>query len=262
MHRSSSLPSFAVVLVGLLATAQAATKPVPAQPATASIATPAAAPAATPAPVATPVRSANAGLVVAASPSPRLPRVAILELRSSTPQITAGDLAALSARLETEFQKTQAFQVLERRNMDVILREQGFQQSGACNTADCQVQVGQILGVERIVVGEVGKVGRILTFNLKMVDVGSGANLKSHALDIKGGMDDLLRGGAWEMAQIFSGRKKPGSDHSVLTAEKARVWPWIVGGAVVVAGAAVAIVYLLQNKNETATKTTVESTPL
>lgn len=190
----------------------------------------------------------------------RLPRVAILELRSTTPQISAGDLAALSARLETEFQKSQGFQVLERRNMDVILREQGFQQSGACNTADCQVQVGQILGVERIIVGEVGKVGKILTFNLKMVDVGSGANLKSHALDIKGGMDDLLRAGAWEMAQIFSGRKKPASDRSILTAEKTRVWPWVVGGAVVLAGAAVAIVYLLQDKPET--KKTIEATAL
>lgn len=190
----------------------------------------------------------------------RLPRVAILELRSTTPQISAGDLAALSARLETEFQKSQGFQVLERRNMDVILREQGFQQSGACNTADCQVQVGQILGVERIIVGEVGKVGKILTFNLKMVDVGSGANLKSHALDIKGGMDDLLRAGAWEMAQIFSGRKKPASDRSILTAEKTRVWPWVVGGTVVLAGAAVAIVYLLQDKPET--KKTIEATAL
>lgn len=192
----------------------------------------------------------------------RLPRVAILELRSTTPQISEGDLAALSARLETEFQKSQAFQVLERRNMDVILREQGFQQSGACNTADCQVQVGQILGVERIVVGEVGKVGKLLTLNLKMVDVGSGANVKSHALDIKGGMDDLLRAGAWEMAQIFSGKKKPTSDRSILTTEKPKIWPWLVGGTVVIAGAAVAIVYLIQDKTEPTSKKTVEATPL
>jgi TolB-like protein len=209
-----------------------------------------------------PVKSATVASSSATPQVTRLPRVAILELRSTTPQISSGDLAALSARLETEFQKSQAFQVLERRNMDVILREQGFQQSGACNTADCQVQVGQILGVERIIVGEVGKVGKLLTFNLKMVDVGSGANLKSHALDIKGGMDDLLRAGAWEMAQIFSGRKKPASDRSILTAEKTRVWPWIVGGTVVVAGAAVAIVYLLQDKGETSSKKTVEATAL
>lgn len=222
----------------------------------------------TPAPVLAPQPPAKTSTAVT-PPKPsvvpeasRLPRVAILELRSTTPQISSGDLAALSARLETEFQKSQGFQVLERRNMDVILREQGFQQSGACNTADCQVQVGQILGVERIIVGEVGKVGKILTFNLKMVDVGSGANVKSHALDIKGGMDDLLRAGAWEMAQIFSGRKKPASDRSILTAEKTRVWPWVVGGTVVIAGAAVAIVYLLQTKNEDSNKKTVEATAL
>lgn len=215
-----------------------------------------------PAPVNSPTVAATSPKASPAPANSRLPRVAILELRSTTPQISVGDLAALSARLETEFQKSQGFQVLERRNMDVILREQGFQQSGACNTADCQVQVGQILGVERIIVGEVGKVGKILTFNLKMVDVGSGTNLKSHALDIKGGMDDLLRAGAWEMAQIFSGRKKPASDRSILTAEKTRVWPWVVGGTVVLAGAAVAIVYLLQDKSEESNKKTVEATAL
>jgi len=174
----------------------------------------------------------------------RLPRIAILELTSGSPQVGSGDLSALSSRLETEFQKTERFQVLERRNVAAILREQGFQQSGACGS-DCQVQVGQMLGVERIVVGEVTKVDKLLTLNLKMVDVGTGANVRSHALDIKGGMDALLRGGAWEMAQIFSGKKVPASDHSVLTTEKQRVWPWIVAGTVVVAGATVAVVYLL-----------------
>lgn len=190
----------------------------------------------------TAVRSATGAVPPA---SKRLPHVAILDLTSTTSQLSRGDLLALGSRLETEFQKTQAFEMLERRNVDLILREQGFQQSGACNTADCQVQVGQLLGVERIVVGEVSKVGKIFTLNLKMIDVASGANLKSHALDIKGEMGDLLRGGAWEMAQIFSGLKKSTSDHSVLTADKAPIWPWIAGGTVVVAGAAVAIVYLL-----------------
>ncbi|MEN9309816.1 MAG: Curli production assembly/transport component CsgG [Fibrobacterota bacterium] len=207
------------------------------------------------------------GLSIADTPqnlsgTSRLPRMAILEIRNSSAQVSAGDLSALSARLETEFQKTQAFQILERRNMDAILREQGFQQSGACTSEDCQVQVGQLLGVERIVVGEVGKVGNLLTFNLKVVDVGTGQNLQSHALDVKGGMDVLLRAGAWEMAQIFSGKKKPASEHSVLTVEKPRVWPWVVGGTVVVAGAAVAIVYLIQNPPESNKKKTVESTAL
>lgn len=190
----------------------------------------------------------------------RLPRIAILDLTTTSQQVGRGDLGALSSRLETEFQKTERFQVLERRNMSAILQEQGFQQSGACGS-DCQVQVGQILGVERIVVGEVTKVDKILTLNLKMIDVGTGANLRSHALDIKGGMDALLRGGAWEMAQIFSGKKVPASDRSVLTAEKQHVWPWVVAGTVVVAGATVAVVYLLNQDNSSSTseKKTVDA---
>lgn len=195
-------------------------------------------------------------------PSAKLPRIAILDLKSTHPQVSAADLSTLSARLETEFQKTHSFLILERRNMDAILREQGFQHSGACTSDDCQVQVGQLLGVERILVGEVGRMNDYMTFDLKMIDVGSGQNLSSHALDVKGGMDVLLRGGTWEMAQLFSGKRKPTGERSVLTADKPRIWPWIAGGTIAVAGAAVAIVYLLRDPPESTPKKTVESTPL
>ena len=84
--------------------------------------------------------------------------------------------------------------------------------------------------------------------------------MRSHALDIKGGMDALLRGGAWEMAQIFSGRKTPSGDHSVLTEDKQRVWPWVVAGTAVVAGATVAVVWLLNDDNSSGNgKTSIQA---
>ena len=42
------------------------------------------------------------------------------------------------------------FRVIERTEMDNILREQGFQKSGACDDENCLVEVGQLLGVNRM----------------------------------------------------------------------------------------------------------------
>ncbi len=96
----------------------------------------------------------------------------------------------------------------------------------------------------------IGKVGDMITMNLKLVDVENGANLMSHAIDIKGDLQTVLRGGCYEMAQIFAGLKKPGSDRTVLTAEKSSVWPWIVGGVAVLGLGAGSLVYLQSQNNK------------
>ena len=183
----------------------------------------------------------------AVSLSSAVSNIAVLDITGSFKYFTRDDLAAITSRFETELMKTEKVKVLERRNMDMILQEQGFQQSGACNTSECQVQVGQLLGVDRIITGSLTKADKLYTMNLKMVDVGNGQNIMSHALDIRGSMEDLMRGGCFEMAQIFAGLKKPSNDHSVLTSEKASLWPWIVGGVAVIAGAVTTVVIITQS---------------
>jgi TolB-like protein len=184
-----------------------------------------------------------------------LPNVAVLPFTGSS-TLSASDLSSITSRFEAELMGTGAFRVLERRNVDAILREQGFQQSGACNTSDCQVEVGQLLGVERIVTGEITRLERLWSLNLRMVDVGSGAVVASHVLDIKGGLETVLRGGCPEMADILAGRKQPTSSRTVLAEERSNTWAWILGGAVVVAGGATAAVLLLQDDEAGATKPT------
>jgi len=177
--------------------------------------------------------------------------VAVLEISGNFKDFSREDLFAVSARFETELQKTEKVKVLERRNMDMILQEQGFQQTGACNTSECQVQIGQLLGVDRIITGSLTRVGKLYTLNLKMVNVESGANEMSHALDIRGSLEDVLRGGCFEMAQIFSGMQKPQNSHTVLTAEKASLWPWIVGGVSLLGAGVLSYVLIFQSEPAT-----------
>jgi curli biogenesis system outer membrane secretion channel CsgG len=81
--------------------------------------------------------------------------VAVLDLTAS------GDLASVSPlltdRLRSELLATGKFKVLERGQMQSIIQEQGFQASGACNDDACVMQIGQMLGVDRMVAGSIGR---------------------------------------------------------------------------------------------------------
>lgn len=88
--------------------------------------------------------------------------------------VTSEQLSFLSGKFTVELLTTDHFNVLERGKMDFILQEQGFQQSGACNTSECQVQIGQLLGVDRIVAGNLVRFGTEYAFHVDFIHVGTG----------------------------------------------------------------------------------------
>ena len=61
-----------------------------------------------------------------------------------------------------------------------------------CNSAECAVQIGQLLGVQAMIAGDIGKVGQTYTLDLRMVDVSTGKIIKTHNEDYKGEIDGLL----------------------------------------------------------------------
>jgi hypothetical protein len=79
----------------------------------------------------------------------------------------------ISDRLRSELIATGLFRVMERNEMATILMEQGFQQTGACE-ASCLVEVGQLLGVERMVAGSIGKIDSLYTLSVRMINVATG----------------------------------------------------------------------------------------
>lgn len=193
----------------------------------------------------------------------RRPTVAILSFTGAG--TSDKDLAAATSRFETELQGTDSFSIVERRNIDRILGEQGFQQSGACDTTGCSVEIGRLLSVQRIFTGELVRNGKVWSLTVKETDVSTGQTGFSHVLDIEGGIEEVLRGGCPEMALIASGRKKPENDHTVLVAKGGSLWPWLLGGAAVVGGGAIAVALIMDSQNSSDTpgasatsKTTVE----
>ncbi len=116
--------------------------------------------------------------------------VAILDLEPKG--VPETEVSALSDRLRTELFRTGVFDAMERGKMQDILKEQGFQQSGACNTDACAMEVGQLIGVEKMVSGSLGKVGKTYTVNIRMIDVRTGRIERSVTEDYTGEIDKLL----------------------------------------------------------------------
>jgi len=115
---------------------------------------------------------------------------------------------ALSDRLRTELFNSGKYKVVERENMNTIMNEQGFQQTG-CTSEDCAVEIGKILGVEQMLVGSIAKVGAVITVSARIVSVETGEVLKIAETDHKGSIDDLLKSGMKKIAmELVVGGKK------------------------------------------------------
>lgn len=99
-------------------------------------------------------------------------RVAVNDLRPNG--IEESPARVISDRIRAEMVNTGLYSVMERGEMETILEEQGFQQSGACDDQACLVQVGQLLGVDRMLAGSIGKIGNLHTISLRMIDIGTG----------------------------------------------------------------------------------------
>ena len=115
--------------------------------------------------------------------------IAVLDLNGTG--INADDVLFLSNRLRTELFETGKFNVLERDQMNAILNEQGFQQSG-CTSVDCAVEIGQLLNVKQMVGGSIGKIEDIYSITLRLIDVQTGAIVKTATKDHSGKLSTML----------------------------------------------------------------------
>jgi TolB-like protein len=102
------------------------------------------------------------------------------------------EMAVLSDRLSTELFRTGAVNVMERNQIQSILIEQGFQQSGSCSDEACLVEAGQLLGVQQLISGSVGSLGSLYLVNLRVIDVSSAQIVHVVSDDIKGSIENVV----------------------------------------------------------------------
>ena len=115
--------------------------------------------------------------------------VAVLDLEGKG--ISALEAATLTDRLRSEMVSVGVFQVVERGQMEEILNEQGFQQTG-CTSTECAVEIGKLLGVQAMCSGSIGKLGSVYTVDVRMFDVATGEISTVSSRDFEGGVEGLL----------------------------------------------------------------------
>jgi len=118
-------------------------------------------------------------------------QIAVMDLQAKGLDIMA--VTALSDRMRVELFNTGKFTVLERGQMDVILQEQGFQQTGVCSESDCIVEMGQLLGVDRMVAGSVGKLGNVYIVTVRLIDMESGRIVTTKSVDCECPLQELTK---------------------------------------------------------------------
>ncbi|MBN1383351.1 MAG: PorV/PorQ family protein [Elusimicrobia bacterium] len=92
--------------------------------------------------------------------------------------VSQADASIVTDFIRTELVKIGRFNVVEKANMNEILSEAAFQQTG-CTTAECAVQIGKILNVQQMIVGSLSKLMDTYFITLNLVDVETGKIVKS-----------------------------------------------------------------------------------
>ena len=130
-----------------------------------------------------------------------LPTVAVLDLRvaEGLPASAGRDLADV---IRSEIVKTGKFRLLNRENMQQILDEQDISQSERCDDTSCLVKVGKMLAVQRMVGGNVSKLGRTYKLYLSFTNVSTGKVVNSLTERYRGEIDMLFNvaaASAWRL---------------------------------------------------------------
>jgi hypothetical protein len=128
--------------------------------------------------------------------------IAVMDLDADG--VTVSEARTLTNKLRGELISTGVFTVIERGEMDNILKEQGFQSTG-CTSQECAVEMGQLLGVQKLVAGSIGKVGAIYLVSLRMIDVAKGTIVKNAEEEIEGDISAVLRVGMYNVARKIAG---------------------------------------------------------
>lgn len=96
----------------------------------------------------------------------------------------------LTDLLINTMQSNGCYNVLERDQVDKILQEQGFQNSGACSATECAIEMGKLLSVRMMAIGSIGKLGNSYILNIRMADVQTGEVLSNSSKKITGGIEN------------------------------------------------------------------------
>lgn len=132
------------------------------------------------------------------------------------------EISILTDRFNNFLVNTNIYKVLEREKMDAILKEQDFTMTDNCNSAECAVQIGQLLGMDQMIAGKIGKFGVMYTLDIRIIDVSTGEILRTKSENYKGekeGLLDMVEVLAYTISGLTAPAKKTETSTGKLTTD-------------------------------------------
>lgn len=142
-----------------------------------------------------------------------LPSIAVLDLDAKG--VAKDEASVLTDKLRGELFQTDRFQVIERSVMHEVLKEQGFQQAG-CTSNECAVEAGQLIGVQYMVAGSIGRIEKTYLISIRLIDVATGKIEKNVQKEQTGTLTDVLKDG---IPYVVKELVKPFSDSDTKASE-------------------------------------------
>jgi formylglycine-generating enzyme required for sulfatase activity len=127
---------------------------------------------------------------VAAKPVQDLPRITVAVLPWSVSGLPGSSAASLTDRSTGALLATRRLAVLERGHVDVVLREQAFQASGACEDA-CAARLGKLLGSDLVLLGNAAMVGQMGVLQARLVQSSTGLVVNTATATTNDGEDAI-----------------------------------------------------------------------
>lgn len=134
--------------------------------------------------------------------SAQMQRIAIAPLQGS---VAADELELLTQRLTEEVVALNSFEVIERAQLERVLQEQGLQQSGVVSPQSA-VELGQVLGAQRLLVGKANSLGARYSISLRLIDTQNGKILSAITLEQSPTFDYLLNSALGDAVAVVCGQ--------------------------------------------------------
>lgn len=123
--------------------------------------------------------------------------------------ISTLEAQTLTDRFAAELNNTEQVILVDRRAMNEVLDEQGFEAQG-CTSEECAAEVGALLGVKYMVNGSVGRIGNTFTIDAKMFFVATGVAERTKSKTYAGPVDGLITEIellAWDLMELDPPRR-------------------------------------------------------
>jgi hypothetical protein len=183
-------------------------------------------------------------LLVSAAPQTSTPscRAAVLDLQPGE-GITSERARALTEMVTTEVGAHLGCSVLSRTEIEGLMNFEVARQTGGCDTDSCITELGEALGVSRLVLGTIQRVDDEVLVSLRLVDM-EGMHVLRRVTDATRHDDALLPFVGWLARRLVLGDEAAGPrpvDDTRVLERRASLWRTLAVTGVISGGAALAL---------------------